>query len=439
MSQRLDTLVKQLINSDHGSEFIEKALSPSIDVHGIRVPDEFSEPTACLDTQRMVQLSPAFFGISSSVVVTGTRVQYAIMTVPTAGIHFIARMTYISAVTGGVPTIAHVNAYAYDTDPLLSQVVAVGTSSGVKYRTVASSITAHLDATALTNCGTVYASQVNNSYVPGIEPLTNATADKGFASYYWRGATFNETGLSDPSFLTTRAGSVSWDATDGLYAVQRNDGSFNWARADNCNLQAPTATGKAGLFSPNTYWEPCIDQNITVAIFDNIDPAALVVVKSIRCYEIVPETGSILQGLAMRSPTDMAAMALYKTMVGQVGTLYPADFNDWGTLWQGIKNLWAKIKTPVVAGLNFVPGVGGVLSKMASAIPTQTSKEKAKAEAKLKRTAEEDRLIRESQRREALKTVKNKGKPKPAPTPRNNKMSSAPTKPGKGRPAWANA
>jgi len=247
MSQRLDSLVKQLIGSDHGSEFIEKALSPSIDVHGIRVPDEFSEPTACLDTQRMVQLSPAFFGISSSLVVAGTRVRYSLITIPTAGIHFIARMTYVSAVTGGIPTISDVNAYAYDSDPLLAQVVAQNTIGGVKYRTVASSITAHLDATALTNCGTIYASQVNNSYVPGIEPLTNATSGKGYASYYWRGAQFDNTHLADPSFLTTRAGSVSWDATDGLYAIQRNDGSFNWARADNCDMQAPTANGKPVL------------------------------------------------------------------------------------------------------------------------------------------------------------------------------------------------
>jgi len=439
MSQKLDSLVKQLINSDHGSDFIQKTLSPSIDVRCVRVPDEFSEPTACIDTQRIVQFSPQLFSILPTNILAGSRIRYGMMTIPAAGVYAVGVMRYTNS--SSVASEAYIN--LYETDPLLSQVVAANVPSAVKYRTVASSVTTHLDATALTNSGTVYASQVNNSYVPGIELMTNGVSGKGYSSFFWRGAQFGLTALIDPSYLTTRPGSISWDATDGCYAVQRNDGLFDWARADNCNLQSPGVVGAlTGVFTGDTYWEPCIDQNISVVLYDNIDPSAIVVAKFIRSYEILPETGSILQGLTMRSPTDMAAMALYKTMAQQVGTLYPADFNDWGTLWQGVKNLWAKIKTPVVAGLNFVPGFGGVLSKMASAIPTQTSKEKAKAEAKLKRTAEEDRLIRESQRREALKTVKNKGKPSAPPSQnvvKSNKMAHAPTKPGKGRPSWANA
>jgi len=414
MSQRLDSLVKQLIKSDHGSEFIQKTLSPSIDVRGVRVPDEFSEPTSVLDSQRIIQVNPAFMGFDKNL--PSGNVRYSIMTLPAFGLHLVVRADFM---LGAGSPAAYIKIIA-DTDPLLTQCVSPGNNTGVKYRTVASSITAHLDATALTNSGTIYATQVNNSYTPGIEGLTGGTTGKGYGSFYWRGSPLTLLNLTDPAFITTRPGCITWDATDGIYAIQRNDGTFSWARADNCNMQSPASNlGITGLITGAPSWEPCVDQDVTVTIFDNIDPSSTVVVKSIRSYEIVPEAGSLLQGLSARSPTDMTAMALYKTMTGQVGTLYPSDFNDWGTLWQGIKNLWAKIKTPVVAGLNFVPGFGGVLSKMASAIPTQTAKEKQQAEARVKRVAQEDRMIREAQKREAQKVMKNKGaaKPKPAARP----------------------
>jgi hypothetical protein len=116
-------------------------------------------------------------------------------------------------------------------------------------------------------------------------------------------------------------------------------------------------------------------------VVDNLNQNASVICKAITCYEIQPEIGSIIQDVVSVSAVDMASLAVYKSACANFGAFYPADFNDWGTLWQGIKDFFAKAKPFISKAANFIPGVGPLISTFIEGIPTQT-KESRKANMK---------------------------------------------------------
>jgi len=371
-------------------------------------------------------------GTTATDIKEGTRVQYGIITLPVFGVYGLMYMKFTKGDGSGY-SIA--SSSIIESEPMVTSLTTAD-SGGTHYRITASSFTANLDATALTNCGTIHATSVGNSLVRVTGPL--AGGDPAKAQFYWKGLPTWDPVPTAPSLasvatLSTKPGYTTWRMVDGLYAVQRNQGLFEFARADQADVQTPNQPGSNAGRIPIPTWEPCLDWDCHAAIFDNIDLGATVNVKFIRCYEIIPEAGSIAQGFANASATDMPSVNMYKTLSGQFGMLYPADFNDWGTLWQGVKNFFGKAKPILSKAASFIPGVGGVVSKMIDQIPVQTAEAREKAMAELKEKAEAKAKIDAAALRNAEEVLA-RGKAAPRRDKVSLPASKVSTKVGKKKP-----
>jgi len=249
--------------------------------------------------------------------------------------------------------------------------------SGTRYRVTAKSVTVTQDANSVSNNGTMYAADVRNSYARGNTGLIGCTsADR--ATYYWRGLSFAS--IAEPTILSTMPGAVSWPASQGVYAVSRNTGAFDWARADSAYVQDPLFAGTfGGGNNADTNWEPCLDWSVPAMTFMNLSSGAQYPVKFITCYEIIPELSSIFQDNATLSATNLAALSLYKTASEQFQQFYPADFNDWGTLWNGVKSFFSSAKPLLSGAAKFIPGAGPVISSMIDLIPVSKDQKMERA------------------------------------------------------------
>lgn len=408
MSQKLRELVRPHLGTTEGSRFLEKAISPSAPIGPQRVPDSCADPTAVIESTRTVVFTPALFGLTvgtlASNIRSGTTVRYGMVTCPAAGIVCWAFCYYQKGDASGIALSA---IGLVDTSPLLVNSLADANSASM-YRMTASSFTAQLDANATNNQGYVYAVEVGNSYTRITGPLTGGDAMR--AQYAWKGAvgaTTNNasTALTQVDNIVAKAGNVNWRAVDGMYGIQRNEGNFLWHRADDCDIQSPQGAGTAGQRFAVNNWEPCTDWTIGTFVADNIALEANVPIKFIRCFEIKPELGSILSNIAEVSATDLPALNVYKTLTAQFGAFYPADFNDWGTLWQGVKNFFSSAKPLISKAAQFIPTVGPVISGMIDAIPVQTKAARESAMATNKARAEARATIEAANLKNAQKVL----------------------------------
>lgn len=436
MSQKLRELVRPHLGTTEGSLFLEKAMSPSAPIGPQRVPDSNSDPTAVIESTRTVVFTPSLFDLVVGTAVgnirAGTTVRYGMVTCPFAGVVCFACCYYQKGDGSGVAVQAVV---LIDTTPLLVNVLADGNSATL-YRMTASSYTAQLDANATNNQGYVYAVDVGNSYTRITGPLTGGDGMK--SQWAWKGAvsastTAGATCLTNINNITAKSGNVNWRAVDGMYGIQRNEGEFLWHRADDCDAQSPQGAGTAGLRLVLNNWEPCTDWTVGTFVADNIASDANVPIKFIRCFEIKPELGSLLSNIAEVSATDMPAINLYKTLSQQFGTHYPADFNDWGTLWQGVKNFFGSAKPLLSKAAQFIPTVGPVVSGMIDAIPVQTKASREAAMAKNKAKAEARATLEAAKLKDAQKTL-SEGKVAPRDKMRGNSGGGG-AKPNKGKGA----
>jgi len=408
MSQKLRDLVRPHLGTTEGSRFLEKAMSPSAPIGAQRVPDTCSEPTAVMESTRTIVFNPALFGLvvgtAAGNIRTGSTVRYGMVTCPVAGI---AAWAYCYFQKGDGTGLALVTTIISDTSPLLINCLADPNSASL-YRMTASSYTAQLDANATNNQGYMYAVDVGNSYTRITGPLTGGDITK--SQWAWKGAisasiTLGVTALTQVDNMTAKAGNVNWRAVDGMYGIQRNEGNFLWHRADDCDLQAPTGAGTSGQRVAANTWEPCCDWSVGSFVADNISVDANVPIKFIRCFEMKPELGSLLQNIAEVSATDLPALNVYKTLSQQFGTHYPADFNDWGTLWQGVKNFFSSAKPLISKAAQFIPSVGPVISGMIDSIPVQTKAARESAMASNKAKAEARATIEAATLKNAQKVL----------------------------------
>jgi hypothetical protein len=388
MSQKLHQLVKPFVGTSAGSLFVEKAISPSSSVDAQQVPDEFSGTSVALQSNKSTSCNPKLFAIAVGAGAAdykdGTPYRLTFMSLPVPGHPVAVRIDY----TGGTGVAQTVTTTLSEGSALLRQLLVTTSTSATTYRITAKSVTLNMDANATTNNGTIYAVDVDNSYARTSETLTSGVTGSGYASFCWRGQTLPN---MSPDSISAKSGSVAWRAVDGIYAVSRNEGEFVWARANNANVQSPANSGIAGPLT--TAWEPALDWSVPVIVVDNLNQNASVICKAITCYEIQPEIGSIIQDVASVSAVDMAALAVYKSACANFGAFYPADFNDWGTLWQGIKDFFAKAKPYIAKAANFIPGVGPLISTFIDGIPAQTKESRQAAMKQQRDKAERAALI----------------------------------------------
>jgi len=365
MSQTLGDLLRPHIKDDESTAFLEKSLSPSAALMAQQVPDDNALPSTVIHSQVSEVITPPAGHDPTK------PWSFAIISLPVAGCPALLRKDGVNASNG-------TGIIEYDELPEGSPVLNAALSSesaGTTYRITAKSITIDQDATATTNKGTVYAADVRNSWARSTGTLTGGT-NAAYATYHWRG--LSTAYLAAPSVLSTMPGAVTWKASQGMYMISRNEGSFQWARADRAYVQTPTGAGTNGSKIESTVWEPCMDWSIPVVVFTNLDASAQYPYKLITCYEIIPELGSILQDSSSISATNLPAVVLYKTLSRKFGQFYPADFNDWGTLWENVKRVF-RVTRPLIAGAaSMIPGAGPLFAAAINAIPVE-SKEKQQA------------------------------------------------------------
>jgi len=417
MSQKLSGLVRSHVGTAEGARFVEKYFSPAAIIDAERVPDEFGGSSALSHSQRTLSLTASTY--AGGKVRNGWKATF--VTTPIAGAPVQCRFDYVVDGTGAAGS--HTT-FITEGNALLKQALAEN-NSGTKYRVTAKSITAHLDANATSNQGTVYAATIGNSYRGAIGTGADTTIDLSRSSFWWKGA--NLEALSDPSLISTMPGAVTWDATDGIYAINHNDGGFQWARADLAYVQFISGGGTVNSWNINApMWEPCLDWDVNCVVFDNLHADAKIVLKVITDYEIIPEVGSIYQGETHKSATDMSTLALIKGANDQFGHFYPADFNDWGTLWQSTKDFFGKAKPLLSKAANYIPGVGPVVSKVIDAIPVQSAASREAATRKLAEQAERAAMLENAAVKQAEAILKNKSNVKPSSAPYQGKAWTSP-------------
>jgi hypothetical protein len=301
----------------------------------------------------------------------------------------------------------------YEPDPLMYSLTDItaqtpanypANGSASLYRICARSITSRLIANDLTNQGSVFAASLgNSSYLSG-QSSTEAAQPV---------ATFTNTQLLPTSTqLTAIPGSYSGKAKDGCYAIHRNAGTFKYFNADTCYAQFlgsgtpgsavnPLPLGSVGSGQPGgdpTHpWWNCDDWDMVCVMFTGLDPKATIDITIHSVYEMIPEIGSKLTSLCRVPNMDVASMEVIKRLHHEFGQFYPADFNDWGTLWQGAKNFFADNKDLIGTLAGAVPMAGGALSAIVKAIPTESKSQRRQNAISLQQEADENALLRRAQ------------------------------------------
>ena len=201
MSQKLSDLVRPHVGTQDGALFLEKAISPSATIPAQQVPDSFPDRSLAVESTGTTTWTPSSFNVSVGTAVgqiaAGSKYRLLFLTTPVAGCPYVASIRYIDGT--GLVTVKH--QMINEPSALMRTVIpdSVGSS---RYRISAKSITAHLDATATTNCGMVYAGPIRNSWTrASSDTLTAGTTGKGYGNFFWRGQS-NAFFINDPANIT---------------------------------------------------------------------------------------------------------------------------------------------------------------------------------------------------------------------------------------------
>lgn len=243
-----------------------------------------------------------------------------------------------------------------------------------KYRVAAASMTSFLDCTDLTNQGTVFAVQQANAY-QHMGAGSNVSAIGGAWSttlqlprYNWMAGDLDSV---SPQVLGVRPGCISRAAKLGDYTVLRSvSGDFEWQDANPVWIgDVISALSTTQSYSPYPSMTPSLDTTVGLVMYSGLDPKAKIIVRTHTCYEFMTDIGSPLQSFIRTTSEDQAAMALYKSMTKEWHGSYPSDWNDWGTIWNGVKNLWNKTRGGIATAAGLVPEIGGPLAALIRALP----------------------------------------------------------------------
>lgn len=267
--------------------------------------------------------------------------------------------------------------------PVYSSLLAQFQASGVEaHRLVAYGVTAYQDGPALANQGTLTASQWQ------VARKKFYTAPDGTAAMV-RFAKFQTTDEANYQTSQLMPNAYFGESKDGCYLPLRlGVGCDHWttsadmemcagAEANPLTLAIPNSSGAAhapytsltrgyisgGLLQGDAVYAPLnpLWGGISVRNLSPQTSFAFYYRVTVECR--VQPTSVLAPQQAMSAPYDPVALASYFRISRELKDAYPADFNDWGKLWEVIKSV-ARVALPA---LSLVPGPVGVVSSIANA------------------------------------------------------------------------
>jgi len=401
------SLVRPILASNTAANFFEKYVSPSATVRCESVPDADARPSVVLES------TGTSAGNGPGTVTTGKVLQsWSLYIVGSAYAGSTAGLFSVNNYTDGTSSSGAGGVF-FEPDPLMLSLVdptlqtpvnAPANGSASLYRICARSITTRLIANDLTNQGSVFAASLgNSSYLSG----------QSSTEFSQPIATFTNTQLLPTSgAITTIPGSYSGKAKDGCYAVHRNAGTFKYFNADTSYAQFLGSGSPGSAINPlplGSYqfgsiggdathpWWNCDDWDMICTLYTGLDPKATIDITVHNVYEMIPEVGSKITSLCRVPNMDVSSMEVIKRLHHEFGQFYPADFNDWGTLWQGAKNFFADNKDLIGSLAGAVPMAGGALQALVKAMPVESKTQRKQNALALQQRSDEDATLRRAQ------------------------------------------
>lgn len=422
LQQILRDKFEKLGDTDEGSAWCNQALNPAIGPLVLRgIPDADAFPSVCLDYERVVSIPPP---------ASATGVWTCIMNVLP---HPIQPASFICTTTGGQigyggivnPTFALVTQYS-------SLTAAFGTLCN-SFRMLYCGVTIDLDASAMTDSGSVVAGQFPLEFQRINYALPKAGACVAYAHLLNCNYNSNFPGQS----VSQLPGAYAGLAKDGIYMPIKLDPAAPWATtnaaemacvanptsavpptADSLRLVTlPNATPTLGntfpfygssyygtsapfvgawAFTDNTVngdvAAPLQQSNMGHIVFYNLNVAASLTVKVRWGVEMRVEPTSLLApALKPSARHDVLALTAYSDVAGSLPWAYPSAYNANGKLAGMIKGLWNRVRPALATGLSFIPhpvaqAASGVLTRLPDfERPSGTGTTVAKSEAPLPR------------------------------------------------------
>lgn len=352
--------------TEHGKHFLEKYISPSAEVPWNGVPDVNGAPTTTIAIQQSLRIpSPA----SDS----GKKWDLTVLYNPRGRLLGYWRSNTAEA----IPTMRQSMILAEEPifaaahkDPVAFNQMAA------RYRIGYAGLTTHLDSSSITDEGTV--STVRAGCPWQIAPWgdgNSPNSNSGTAPFYqWKAPNYDYRGFNinrvDQQVISSRPGSVVRQAREGTYDALRNDGRFDWAGTDGAWYNTPTSTTTPDALAADLpHLHPTPDWDYLILRYENLHPYAAVILKMMVGYEFQTDLGSPLQSFMRLTPQDESAMRLVRALGGQFPGGWPADYNDWGTIWNAVKRTWNTLQPAIAGATALIPEVGPGLSALIGAMP----------------------------------------------------------------------
>jgi hypothetical protein len=373
-----------------GADWVLQALHPSAGPFALRgIPDEDAFPSVCMDYETVVAIPPPSGA-------TGTW-NCVLNVLP----HPLQPASFITTATGGQTGYGGITNPCYPaTGGVYSTIAAGFAAQCTAYRMLYCGATVDLDASALTNGGSVVAAQMPIARVMRNYSLSSTTDPYCNSHISDTNYDLNFPGVS----VSQLPGAFMGLSRDGCYMPVKLDPTSNWVSTldvELANLSNPagaraTTTLGAGLrqlllplaaqaagttfpwygsayYGNSALFQPCYVQSSTgllsgdvsvpiqqkntgIIVFYNLNTSANLTVKLRWGVELrVNPTSPLAPAMQPAAVHDSLAMVAYTDLAGQLPWAFPSSYNAENTLMDIIGRVWRRMQPIVQAGLGAIP------------------------------------------------------------------------------------
>ncbi len=390
-------------STQDGAAWALKALHPAEEMVGLRgIPDADAFPSVCMDYETVVTVNPP------ATIVAGETWRADINLLS----HPVQPLSFIVSNTAGTKT-----SYGGAINPTLASGVDYDAYSRAfgqlchSYRMLYTGATVDLDASGLSDNGSVVAAQMPRAFHTYNVSTLNTAPPPYYTSFQhivWSGYTQNFPGAA----ISQLPGCFMGLAKDGCYMPLKIDPHAEWARTEyfefisdaaqnvgtlrrldvNNTISGNGPPGQCFPFYGDAVTGPAVQPVVAVSAdrsgitgtlcvpfqqvnfgfmrFYNLNSAASLTVKVRWGVEMrVPPTSVLAPALQPSCTLDALALAAYSDMAGKLPWAYPSSYNGWDELLPVLKSVWNGVKGSLGVAAGMIPGIGPIARAAVEAIP----------------------------------------------------------------------
>lgn len=383
-------------NTPEGTAWLMKALHPAdATPPWAGIPTGNSEPTVVMEYESVIRIAPNAGAVGTW--------ECGLNLLPNP-VQPLSASTLDSV---GVLTWGVMNQTLYSSGTAFGVAVANLENLAAYWRMTHMSVTAELDAPALTNQGTVVSAQipfVKTTLNPSWVNLVDAPVAGDIGKLIVGGHIDCVDNLKNQlNYQTLAAKPMGYTglAKDGLYQVLKLEPSTEWAATLQSPYLLPTGySGSAnapwrGMLLPKTTYSDCfpfyggnlpagdrvlgcfcnpattyllsgsrvpqlLNPLFGRSVFYNLDVAAALTCRVRWGVEyIVPPSSTLAPAMKAAAPLDELAIQTYGRLAAIEPDAYPASYNSWDKLSGFLKSAYRAVR-PVLAGMGMIPGPVGI-------------------------------------------------------------------------------